>query len=271
VAASFTHNEGWGRVLVPLRDGTGWPLAAGVLLAALTMAYTGAGYSISRRKTGAAGIAAETTGALADPAPAPQLPTPAPPGAAALLALLAGGTAGVSLLLQAAANLAFQVPYSTDRTGLYYAVLVPVCVLSGSAALWRGGGIARWPAAPGIICACIASALYVVQLQVSHFRVWRYDADTRQILQQLRTILPAGSPPVALGGSWELEPSINFYQSARRWQWLQPFDRGAAGSGFPYYIFIPKDHDQIAQRSLQVIFRGPTSGTVLAAPERHTR
>jgi len=158
-------------------------------------------------------------------------------------------------------HVAAGLPYPVDRTGIYLVVLVALALAglmaSGSRAARIGAGIT------GVLLI----VLFVMQLNVRKFLVWEYDADTKELaarVAQLSKDKPPGS--VKLAASWQLDPSLNFYRETNHWDWLQRVDRAPIVAGAQFYALIAADRATIGSLSLQTLYQGPISGTVLAAP-----
>lgn len=175
----------------------------------------------------------------------------------------AGAAAG-SVGLHVLTHYGFGWPYPADRTGLYLIVLYALTLAALVSALrlrqdgWRH---AAWPlsALAGVL---IAHSL--VQFNWNHFHVWRYNADDKRIVEKLDAIHKQTGRRLSVGISWQLEPVYNYYRERARAEWLPEFDRSGPRGDFEYYVLIRNDQDLIEERGLEVLYRGPVSGTVLA-------
>lgn len=182
------------------------------------------------------------------------------------LLILAAGTAVASaaglLVLHLAANLL----YPLDRTGIYFLPLAALA-LSGLA---DATVEAPWSKAVPIgayAMAAILAVQFLLEFDTRKFMVWEYDADTRSILAEISRRVPKPQPgTIRLGNSWQLEPSLNFYAWKDNLAWLQPVTRAPIGPGADYYVLMAADRDAIDRLHLTVLYTGPNSGTVLAAP-----
>ena len=152
------------------------------------------------------------------------------------------------------------MPYPSDRTGLYF---LP---LAGSALAVLAKQAPRIPAVAATVLGTLITAHYLVQWNTSSFYVWRYEADSKRILDTIASAPRRAKAIVRVGISWQLEPAFNFYRTVRRWTWLTPFDRSGPDGDYNYYVLIANDRPLIARLALRSIYSGPVSGTVLAAP-----
>jgi hypothetical protein len=125
--------------------------------------------------------------------------------------------------------------------------------------------------------AAVAVASFLWQFQTKFFYVWRYDADTEQILSILNEKERASPRLVRLGISWPLEPAVNFCRAVKGYRWLAPADRSGPKGDFDYYILVPPmrdigvdDEAVLKNRRLTVQYRGRVSGTRLAVPAPST-
>lgn len=186
-------------------------------------------------------------------------------GIALRLHLFAGSALLGALGLLVLARRLFGLPYPHGRTGLYLIVLTTLCALT----VWRlsdGWRFARWIGIPAwaVSLACICQ--YLLFLQTRHYTEWRYDASTRTVATILRTRGPAVAPPVRVAASPFLEPSLNFYRRLWRLEWMAPISWQGADRDAAFYVLLTQDHALIARRRLEVLFRDPLSGVVLAVP-----
>jgi hypothetical protein len=231
IDCSFAHNGGGPPLFAA------WRVALAVLLPVTALAAAGLGSvqvfrSVRERKE-------------------PALPD-------AVLFLAGGAIAGSAVLL-IALHYAAGMPFPSDRTGLYF---LPLAGLALAALAKRAG---RVPAAAIMILAALIAVHYLFQWNTASFYVWRYDADSKRILDRIENV-PRGSAPLRVGVSWQLEPSFNFYRAVRRWSWLAPFGRSGPDGDYHYYVLMAEDRPLVARRALREIYTGPVSGTVLAAP-----
>lgn len=165
---------------------------------------------------------------------------------------------GLLLLL---AHLITGLPYPEDRTGLYFIPLSLLCV-TALLKLWED----RWPAPAwwsGVAVCGLFVVAFALQIQLSSFRVWRYDADTAHIFSVIEQ-RKNNSGPIRLGVSWVLEPTLNFYRVTRGANWLEPVRRDGFDGDRQYYLVTEEDRGEMTRLGLKEIYRGPVSGTVLA-------
>ncbi len=183
-----------------------------------------------------------------------------PPALADAVLFLAGGSIVASAALLVALHYAVGMPYPSDRTGLYFLPLAGLAV----ALLAKQAG--RVPAVAAAVLGTLMAAHYLAQWNTSSFYVWRYEADSKRILDTIASAPRGAKAPLRVGISWQLEPAFNFYRTVRRWTWLTPFDRNGPDGDYDYYVLIANDRPLIARLALRPIYSGPISGTVLAVP-----
>jgi hypothetical protein len=235
VDVSFAHNPGIGGINSGNPVLAAWRIALAILLPAIALAAAG---------LGAAGVLRAQRGR-------------SQPAVLDTILFLAGGSAVGSAVLLAALHYSAGVPYPSDRTGLYF---LPLAGLLLPALARRAG---RAPALAVTVLAALIAVHYLVQWNTSSFYVWRYGADSRQILERIDRERKGGSP-VRVGISWQLEPALNFYRIVHGWTWLAPLTRQGPDGDYDCYVLISNDRALIARRALHEIYRGPISGTVLA-------
>ena len=155
--------------------------------------------------------------------------------------------------------------YPTDRVVLYLVPLASLGVLLGLQA-WRGR--------PGLLAGvvlvvCLAViGRYATELNVSRFRSWGYDADSREVF--LRMQETAGNRPpgsVRPGGDWHYEPSMNFYRLVRRADWMMPYQRvmEPPPEMHDFLLYSRTQAETLDAKGFDVVCRGRLSGIVLYA------
>lgn len=173
--------------------------------------------------------------------------------------LLTGGTLLIGLVAVLASHLLFDVPYPEGRTGIYW---IPMLTFTGLALakLWERATV--FLAVP--MAACIA--MYLAQFRVTYYADWPYDRDDRTIANLIREHKPAADRKAIAEGSWQLEPSINFYRVSDHLDWLQEVERATPKPGADFYLLLAQDSHFVNDLKLKVLFQGKDSGTVLAQP-----
>jgi hypothetical protein len=159
------------------------------------------------------------------------------------------------------------LPYPMDRTGIYFAPLVTI-VLMRIAALATGPKAMplRMASVSAYAIAAAAVVLFALQFDTRKFAVWEYDSDTRQLALEIANRRTPNAQSVRVGGSWQLEPSLNFYRARYNWTWMEPVRRQAQDSNtLDFYALIPQDRDSILKLGLHELWQGPVSHTILAS------
>jgi hypothetical protein len=172
-------------------------------------------------------------------------------------------------LLLGCASLVFvhylaNLPYPTDRTGLYLIPLTAlVCLLSIEILKARGVAAKAYVFSFTAVLA-IFVLQYLIQFNTSRFAVWWYDADTRHIMRAIEAKEKPHRPSVRLGATWQLEPSLNFYRKTWGLDWIRPVDRSGPVGDYDYYVLALGDLPLIQSRHLHELYNSHKSGTVLA-------
>ena len=158
-----------------------------------------------------------------------------------------------------ASHLLFDVPYPEGRTGIYW---IPLLTFTGLALakLWERATV--FLAVP--MAACIA--MYLAQFRVTYYADWPYDRDDRAIATLISQHKPAADRKAVVEGSWQLEPSINFYRVSDHLDWLQEVERATPKPGADFYLLLAQDSHFVNDLKLKVLFQGKQSGTILAQP-----
>jgi len=173
--------------------------------------------------------------------------------------LLIGGAMLLAFVAVLASHLLFDVPYPEGRTGIYW---IPLLSFTGLALgrLWERATV--FLAVP--MAACIA--MYLAQFRVTYYADWPYDRDDRAIANLIREHKPAANRKAVVEGSWQLEPSINFYRVSDHLDWLQEVERATPQPGADFYLLLAQDSHFVNDLHLKVLFQGKESGTILAQP-----
>jgi hypothetical protein len=173
--------------------------------------------------------------------------------------LLTGGSMLIAFVAVLAGHILFDVPYPEGRTGIYW---IPLLAFTGLALakLWHRATI--YLAIP--MAACIA--MYLAQFRVSYYADWPYDRDDRTIANLIAERKPTASRKAIVEGSWQLEPSINFYRISDHLDWLQEVERATPKPGADFYLLLAQDSHFVNDLKLKVVFQGKQSGTILATP-----
>ena len=173
------------------------------------------------------------------------------------------GAALLALLLRLAAGF----PYPAERTGIYFyplATLVCACLCQDLLARpdkARTAGIAM------VVAGVAAGAAFAGQWTASSFYLWRYDADSRAILEQIGEMRKGTPGAVRIGVPWQLEPSFNFYRVTRQYAWMHPVDRSGPRGRFDFYVLRPDEMPLKEELRLCVVRTFPASGAVIAVAE----
>jgi hypothetical protein len=81
--------------------------------------------------------------------------------------------------------------------------------------------------------AILLAAGYAAQMRVCYFAVWRYDADTRALINELAQRRDQQAPELRPGVSWQWEPPVNYYRTVRGWTWLAYSGRTTPSGSWP--------------------------------------
>lgn len=170
-----------------------------------------------------------------------------------------------SMPLYALGNHVLDFPYPADRTGVHLVPLAGLTLVSLTKVLRSRSGWGRFVAGPCLALGIVFAIHYAVQYNWDHFYVWRYDADNKRILEKLQAIRARRQAPPRVEISWQLGPSFYYYGWRRKLDWAPHSDRSGLRGGYHYYVLIRQDQGLVAKFGLKSLYRGPVSGTLLAA------
>jgi hypothetical protein len=148
-------------------------------------------------------------------------------------------------------------PYPESRTGIYW---IPLLTFSGLllAKMFERASIAL--AVPMAICI----AVYIAEFRVSYYTDWPYNQDSKTIANLIRDRKPAVNRPVVIQGSWQLEPSVNFYRVSDHFDWMAEMERGTPKPGADFYVLLKQDAHYVDDLHLKILYQGKQSETILA-------
>ncbi|MBV8847745.1 MAG: hypothetical protein JO307_33440 [Bryobacterales bacterium] len=175
-----------------------------------------------------------------------------------LLIILSGGILLIATVLLIGLHHLTGLLYPIERTGLYMQLLIGLLVIAIPSA-FPNAGLGKMFGKIWIILPVAFVMLFVSQMETSYFSVWRYDADTRAMLDRI----PVRKAPAQLGASWEFEPVINYYRRTSM-PWVAPVGRSGPDGQYDFYMLTPWDQALLDQRGLKVVVRAPISQAVLA-------
>jgi len=176
-------------------------------------------------------------------------------------AVFLAATLVVTLAVLIAAHGAAGVMYPLGRTGVYFVPLLLLPLVAAVAKLWPG----RWTRPVAVLAALAlfaCTAVFLLRWNTRVYGEWTFDAGTRDIVRRIALGHP--KPGTRVGGTWLLEPSVNFYRQTWRLDWMKPVERGAPDGDYDFYVLGPEDAGVVEKRGLVVIHRDAVSGATLA-------
>ncbi len=173
--------------------------------------------------------------------------------------ILTAGSMLIAFVGVIALHLIVNFPYPESRTGIYW---IPLLTFSGLllAKMYQPATIAL--AVPMAVCI----AVYIAEFRVSYYTDWPYNQDSKTIANLIRDHKPAGDRKVVVEGSWQLEPSVNFYRVSDHLDWLAEMERGTPKPGADFYVLLKQDSHYLQDLHLKVLYQGKQSETILAQP-----
>jgi hypothetical protein len=182
---------------------------------------------------------------------------------------LVGGSLVLGVLATVAAHHVFGFAYPIDRTGLWIVAVVQLFTVALAADALKRGALPR--AVAVVVLAGLWALLvqYGSQIQAREYAVWRYDAGTRAIFDEIkRQNDREPRETVVVRCNWLYEPALNFYRIARRAQWMPVVERGYD----PYdvqgdwLVILPQAEPRPVDELVEVRYEDPISGTILGIP-----
>jgi hypothetical protein len=160
-----------------------------------------------------------------------------------------------------AMHLALGTPFPTDRTGIYHIPLFAL-VLLGFAA---NSVMALRIPATALVAALILS--FTLQLQVRYFRIWRFDAETRDLVVELNQRGLNRGKPVTAGISWVFQPAVVFYQTTLGTKAFEYAVHEEMRPGLDVYLLTSEDYPLIDKYNLRTTRALSVSQILMAEPK----
>lgn len=102
-------------------------------------------------------------------------------------------------------------------------------------------------------------------LNTSYALIWRYDADTKQMLSDLeKQVKHEDKTHVKLGVMWLFEPTVNFYRTTKKYDWLEKVTEDDYRKiHYDYYYLADSSLNFIHSRNMSVIKHYSNSNSYL--------
>lgn len=114
------------------------------------------------------------------------------------------------------------------------------------------------------LCAVLLSINLYVNHNLTYFKDWKYDRDTKLVMLQLieeHNKLP--NKQIRLGINWLFEPSTNFYRYTWNLNWMNPTHRRGINKNDDYLYFFKNDENTPLFVDKMVLFSDEQTGCVL--------
>jgi hypothetical protein len=155
--------------------------------------------------------------------------------------------------------------YLVSRTSLFFYPLI-MCVLIillNSLGTWLKGWITN---SLGVLFGGMVIFHLLMTMNLSYTSEWKYDACTRQMLDDVGADLrPAkNQEAIKIGINWTFEPSINYYRETQQLTWLKEADQNGFDTPAAYYYVYEADTAYLFKNNFTILQRYKLSGTILA-------
>jgi hypothetical protein len=189
-------------------------------------------------------------------------------------AMLSTGTLLTTVLGMVAAHAWFGILYPWGRTGIFLLLLIPMAWLS-CASVWNQLA----PRFPGhtIRAVCLAGLAAVALAMIfgihpNYFMEWRFDASTREILDEIDMRRPA-SGSVRIFAVPPLQNTLRLYRDLRHMDWIESIEPDIWDPAAHFYVLGAADVDpgnpasvltDPARFDFEILYRSGLAGVVLA-------
>jgi hypothetical protein len=110
-------------------------------------------------------------------------------------------------------------------------------------------------------------------LNVTHYRTWEFDADSRRIFDLIAS-MTGRSPPhsVLVGGQATHESSLNYYRKITHASWMRPYEVSRnPSSKYRFFICRRKQYSKLRALGFDIVYEGKLSGASLAVRRSENR
>ena len=116
-----------------------------------------------------------------------------------------------------------------------------------------------------IVLALLLSIHTVLSANTTSFLSWRFEAQTKEMLNDLQTLKNnEHKTKINLGISWLYEATINYYIKAKKYTWLTKVENeGPKQGNYDYYYIMKEDKKFIEKYSKKIIKEYTISGSLL--------
>lgn len=150
-------------------------------------------------------------------------------------------------------HLLFSSRYVVGRTATHFQLLFLVFTIM----VWQTGRYSTRRPFKGMVdrlFPCIAGALLLHAARALNLRstyLWRYDADTKEIMQDLRQVTDNRLPDVhTIGSHWILTPAIAYYKAQYNMDWLSIHGDEGSMARYDYYV-LTRNTETVKEHGLQ--------------------
>lgn len=162
--------------------------------------------------------------------------------------------------------------YLTGRRAIFFIPIFLLLFISISHGGFRADKINRLFSSSMHGLSIVLILFFLSCTNVSSVHDWRYDASTKSMmtdLQKYATSKELSSESKSMGITWRFEPSINYYISRNKMDWLKRVNRKGADGLYDYYYLQRCDQEIVDQYQLEVLKEYNPSRTCLARLSGH--
>ena len=160
-----------------------------------------------------------------------------------------------------------RTPLPLDRTGIYIVILITLFlgILAAVPIPTSAGELSR---RGSTILMIILGSYFVLCLRMNYFKEWKWDSDTDKIYSVLASYNHAcGLKDIVV--NWRYDAALNYYRDVSGRETFPEFPQN---SKYPagkqaYVVFLPDDHDYVANHELKVVYQAPSGAAVALNPQ----
>jgi len=169
------------------------------------------------------------------------------------------GVLVLAVLAPVAEHYVFGSLYPADRTALYYIPLIALSVAFAFDELQS-----TFIQAASALCVILMIGHFSNTANLRYTLIWKYDANTREAMQEVANHFAESGRTIRIGNSWLLEPGINYYRVSRKLNWLEPATRDGVDSSPGYDVLLSFPSELETKQELYSVVRAfPESGVEL--------
>lgn len=152
------------------------------------------------------------------------------------------------------AFLLLEINFAPGRAGTYWVLFLGISILFISGRTENGKPIySIFKQYVPILISLLFLINFLITANISHTIFWKYDANTKSVLEILDSKIADKNKKYKLGTFWLYEPTLNFYRKTKNHAWLIPVKRENGLAEADYYYLATENLGLLEGRCTKLI------------------